>query len=199
MSNFDDFDDVDTEILLLLKRSLPPVSPRPDLFDEILEHVRPEAKVLPPRARRSRRRLLTVAVATGVSAGVAAVVLAAVVALSRGGSVPVDGRAAITGHSDPSVSGEAVLHGSTAAGGTVHIDLRGVPDAPAGRYYEIWIGPRGSARMEAIGALTPASADVTLDLPLPGPADYAQIDVSVERRGGPPARSNTTLASGRFR
>ena len=52
--------------------------------------------------------------------------------------------------------------------------------------------------MEAVGAFTPTSGDVELDLPLPGPGDYAAVDVSVEEDGGPPAHSDTSLAGGTF-
>jgi RNA polymerase sigma-70 factor (ECF subfamily) len=190
-------DDLDAEVLVLVERSLPPVSPRIDLFDAILAEVQPEAKVVPRTLRRSRRRLL-VGVSTGFAAVAAAVAVAAVVVATRGGGAPVDGRAVVTGASDPSLSGEAVLRGSGADGGTIQLALRNVPPAPARHYYEVWVLRHGSTHREAVGAFTPASPDVDLDLPLPGPGRYAAVDVSVERVGGTPEHSRAILAHGRF-
>ena len=56
----------------------------------------------------------------------------------------------------------------------------------------------GGGEMESVGAFTPTSNDVELDLPLPGPGDYAAVDVSVEEDGGPPVHSDTSLAGGTF-
>ena len=129
----------------------------------------------------------------------AAVALIAVVAFGGDGLGPADARAAIAGKSDPAVTGEAVLYGSTADGGTVHVSLRDVPAAPSGHHYEVWVLRRDAGgEMEAVGSFTPTSDDVELDLPLPGPGDYAAVDVSVEENGGPPAHSDTSLAGGTF-
>jgi anti-sigma-K factor RskA len=195
MSAHDDLRDIEAETLALVEQSLPRVTPPDDLFDRILAEVQPQAAVIPLRPR-SRRRIL-VPLAAGLTAVAAVAVLALL--LSRGdGGGPVDGRAAITGKSDPAVTGEAVLHGSTAAGGTVRISLDDVPPAPGGHHYEVWVLRRGGSEMEAVGTFSPASSHVELDLPLPGPADYAAVDVSVEDDGGSPAHSDTSLASGTF-
>ena len=125
------------------------------------------------------------AVAASVLA-VAAVALIAVVAFGGDGPGPADARAAIAGKSVPAVTGEAVLYGSTADGGTVHVSLRDVPASPRGHHYEVWVLRRDAGgEMEAVGSFTPTSSDVELDLPLPGPGDYAAVDVSVEENGGP--------------
>jgi anti-sigma-K factor RskA len=196
MSDFDDLRDpgADAETLALEKRSLPPVTPPADLFDRILAEVKPQAVVVPLRTR-SRRRVL-VPLAAGLTAVAAVAVLALV--LSGGGGRPADATAAITGKSDPAVRGVAVLHGSTADGGTVHVSLDDVPPAPGGHHYEIWVLRQGGKEMEAVGAFAPASSHVELDLPLPGPGDYAAVDVSVEDDGGSPAHSDTSLAGGTF-
>ncbi len=86
-----------------------------------------------------------------------------------------------------------------ADGGTVRVSLRDVPPAPSGHHYEVWVlREEGGGAMESVGVFTPTSSDVELDLPLPGPGNYAAVDVSVEEDDGPPAHSDTSLASGTF-
>jgi len=188
--------EIEREALAALAVALPRVTPPADLFDRILAEVRPEATVIPLH-RKSRRRY--VVPAASALAAVAAVALIAVVAFGGDELGPADARAAIAGKSDPSVNGVAVLRGSTADGGTVHISLRDVPAAPSGHHYEVWVLRRDAGgEMEAVGSFTPTSDDVELDLPLPGPGDYAAVDVSVEENGGPPAHSDTSLAGGTF-
>ena len=132
-------------------------------------------------------------------AAVAAVIVIAILATGGNGLGPPDARAAIAGKSDPAVTGEARLYGSTADGGTVQVKLRDVPPAPSGHHYEVWVLRRnGGGQMEAIGSFTPTSQTVELDLPLPGAGDYAAVDISVEQDGGSPLHSDTSLASGAF-
>jgi hypothetical protein len=188
--------EIDRETLAALERALPRVAPPVDLFDRILAEVRPEATVIP--LHRASRRRLVVPVA-GALAAVAAVALIAVLAFGDNGPGPADARAAIAGKSDPVVTGEAALHGSGADGGTVHVSLKGVPPAPSGHHYEVWVLRSGAdSEMEAVGSFTPTSKNVDLDLPLPGPGDYVEVDVSVEDNGGPPVHSDTSLAGGTF-
>jgi Anti-sigma-K factor rskA, C-terminal len=195
MSEHDSLDELDLETLTRVERSLPRVTPPVDLFERILAEVRPEATVVPLMPRARRRPIVPVAAALAAAAAVVAVGIL----VSRGtDAARVDARAAIAGKSAPSVSGEAVLRGAAEDGGTVHVSLRDVPPAPSGHHYEIWVLRKGSAEMEAVGTFTPSSRDVELDLPLPGPGDYAAVDVSVEENGGPPAHSDTSLASGSF-
>jgi anti-sigma-K factor RskA len=195
MSEHDSPNDLDRETLTLVERSLPRVAPPTDLFERILAEVRPEATVVPLVPRSRPRAIAPVAAALAAAAAVVAVGIV----VSRGSdAAPVDARAAIAGTSAPTVSGEAVLRGSAGDGGTVHVSLRDVPPAPSGHHYEVWVLRKGSAEMEAVGTFTPSSSNVELDLPLPGPGDYAAVDVSVEENGGPPAHSDTSLASGSF-
>jgi len=195
MRDHEDLNAREAETLGLVEQSLPRVTPPEDLFGRILAEILPEATVV-PLVPRSRRRIL-LPLAAGIAA-VAAVALVAILVARGDRGAPVDGLAVIAGKSDPSVTGEAVLRGSTAAGGTVHVSLRDVPPAPSGRHYEIWVLRRSGTQMEAVGAFSPASSHVELDLPLPGPGDYAALDVSIQRNGGPPAHSNTSLAGGTF-
>lgn len=180
----------------LMEASLPRVTPPADMFDRILAEIRPEATVVPLRPRTSRRFVAPVA---GALAAVAAVVLIAVVALGDDELGPPDARAAISGKSDPAVNGEAELFGVDSDGGTVRVSLRDVPPAPSGHHYEVWVlREEAGDAMESVGVFTPTSSDVELDLPLPGPGTYAAVDISVEEDDGPPAHSDTSLASGAF-
>ncbi len=188
--------EVDRATLAFVERSLPRLTPPADMFDRILAEIRPEATVVPLRPRAHRRAVVSV---VGAVAAVAAVVLIAVVALGGDDLGSPDARAAISGKSDPSVTGEAVLYGATSDGGTVQVSLRDVPAAPSGHHYEVWVlRSDAGGEMEAVGSFTPTSSDVDLKLPLPGPGDYAAVDVSVEENGGPPAHSDTSLAGGTF-
>lgn len=195
-SHNDDTESADRETLASLQRVLPPVSPPADMFDRILAEIQPQATVIPFRPRSQRR---IVAPAVGAFAAVAAVIVVAIVALGGNGLGTPDARAAIAGKSDPAVTGEAKLFGSEADGGTVQVTLRDVPPAPSGHHYEVWVLRRDQgAQMEAVGSFTPTAHTVKLKLPLPGPGDYAAVDVSLEENGGSPAHSDTSLASGLF-
>ncbi len=188
--------EIDLATLAAVERSLPRVAPPDDMFDRILADIRPEATVVPLRPKDRRRHVTPIA---ATLAAIAAVVVVAVVALGRDDLGSPDARAAISGKSETELTGEAVLYGATADGGTVRISLRNVPAAPSGHHYEIWVLRRdANGEMEAIGSFTPTSKDVQFDLPLPGPGDYAAVDVSVEENGGPPIHSDTSLASGTF-
>ncbi len=188
--------EIDQATLAAVERSLPRVTPPDDMFDRILAGIRPEATVVPLRPKVHRRHAMPIA---GTLAAIAAVVLIAVVALGRDDLGSPDARAAISGKSDPDVRGEAMLYGATTDGGKVRVSLRNVPPAPSGHHYEIWVLRRDAGgEMEAVGSFTPTSRNVTFDLPLPGPGDYAAVDVSVEENGGPPIHSDTSLASGAF-
>ncbi len=186
----------DQATIAFVEQSLPRVSPPADMFDRILAEIRPEATVVPLRPRVHRRGVVPV---VGAITAIAAVVLIAVVALGGDDLGTPDARAAISGKSVPAVSGEAKLFGSSADGGTVRVSLNDVPAAPSGHHYEVWVlRAEGGGEMESVGVFTPASSDVELDLPLPGPGNYAAVDISVEEDGGPPAHSPTSLAGGTF-
>ncbi|MEO5632570.1 anti-sigma factor [Gaiella sp.] len=190
-----EFED-DRVTIASVEQSLPRVVPPVDMFDRILAEIRPEATVVPLQPRVHRRVVVPV---VGTLAAIAAVVLIAVVAL--GGDEPgtPDARAAIAGKSDPAVSGEALLFGSDADGGTVQVTLRDVPAAPSGHHYEVWVlREEGGGEMESVGVFIPTSGDVDLELQLPGPGNYAAVDVSVEEDGGPSIHSDTSLAGGSF-
>jgi len=180
----------------LLADSLPRVTPPADMFDRILAEIRPEATVVPLRPRTHRR---LVAPVVGTLAAVAAVVVIAMIAFGGDGLGPPDARAAISGKSDPAVTGEAELFNVNADSGTVRISLTDVPRAPSGHHYEVWVlREEGGGEMESVGVFTPTSSEVDLVLALPGPGNYAAVDISVEEDDGPPIHSDTSLAGGAF-
>jgi anti-sigma-K factor RskA len=173
-----------------LARALPRVSPPDRVLEHVLAEASRDATVIPLLERRRRRLgLVTVAAAAAVAlVGVAAWTLAV-----RDASP--DARAALVGKNDPDVSGEAELFAGDA--GHVKLILHGVPPAPTGHHYEVWVLRDGETEMEPIGTFT-SSSDVNLELALPGSGPYAAVDVSVEEDGGPPAHSDTSLATGTF-
>jgi anti-sigma-K factor RskA len=195
MSDSDFTTSDERDALAALECLLPRVTPPHDLFDRILAEVRPEAAVVPLRPV-SRRRALAPIVAVAAVAAVAVVAIA--ITAGGDGLGSPDARAAISGRSEAAVSGEATLYGEAQAGGKVLVSLSDVPPVPSGHHYEIWVLRDGSAEMEAVGTFTPASRNVRLELPLPGPGRYAALDISVEENGGSPAHSDTSLAGGTF-
>lgn len=172
------------EIFGRLAGALPRATPPADLLDRVLAEVRPEARVVPLRRPR--------AVRVGPVLAVAAAVLVAVVAWQRAGD-PGAQRAAIAAAAVPELDGEAVLDGTLA-----RISLGDVPPAPPGHHYEVWVLRDGSREMESLGVFRPQDYSVELVLRLPGEADYAAIDISIEADGGPPAHSGKSLAGGHF-
>jgi anti-sigma-K factor RskA len=181
----------DRATLAALARTLPPVAPPDDLFDRVLGEISGEATVVPLRPRRWRVALGGLAVV----AAAAALVLAVVTTTESGGPAA---RTTLEAKDGSSVTGEAELFDPDLAGGRVTIALRDVPPAPSGHHYEVWVLREGTNEMEAVGAFTPTSEKVNLDLQLPGPGDFVAVDISVEENGGPPEHSGTSLAGGSF-
>jgi len=185
----------DRETYAFLERALPRVRPPDDLLDRILLIVQPGANVIALGPHRSLRWLLPAGAVAALAA--AAVVLVAVLAGDKGLGAP-DARAAISGKSDPAVHGDAKLYDAGSTAGKVLVTLREVPPAPSDHHYEVWVLRKGVTEMEAVGSFTPSSSTVELELPLPGPGDYAAVDISVEENGGSPTHSGTSLAGGAF-
>lgn len=177
-----------------LGKALPPVAPPDDLYDRIEAEIRvaEPARVVPLRRRVPGRAVLVL----GAVAAAAAVVLAVV--LGRGGPAP-DATARIVPHlSGTGVHGTARLYLETRTNGTMRLALSQLPPPPRGHHYEVWVLARGQKTMTSVGTFTPATRRVSLRLPLPAPARYAAVDISVEENGGPAAHSNVSLAGGVF-
>lgn len=193
-------DDQDT--LRSLGGALPRVAPPADMADRISAAVagEPRAQVIPiQQARNWRRRTVVASLAAAACAAALAVgVTLSVTGMSEPGAPLTASATVVAVQGAGSVAGTASLYGADAAGGQVQVALRDVPAPPAGHHYEVWVLEEGSDEMTSVGSFTPASSDVDLTLPLPNPADYAAVDISVEPNGGPPAHSGTSLAGAKF-
>lgn len=182
-----------------LGRALPRVAPPADLGDRIMAAAAEPAPVVSLDAHRARRRVVVSSLAAAACA--AAVAVGATLAFTGGGADdpgPLTASTSVVAVGGDGVSGTASLYGADRAGGTVEVALEGVPAPPAGHHYEVWVLEKGSTEMTSVGSFTPSARDVDLTLPLPAPADYAAVDISVEPNGGPPAHSGTSLAGAKF-
>jgi len=190
------------ETVSLLEATVSRERPRPDLFDNILAEIEPEASfaVAPREPRRTFgwRRAMP---AFAVGAAAAAAVFAIALALSSDDSLgSPDATAAVQGTPEfTGVHGEARIYGSAKANGVLKLELADVPQPRAGEHYEVWVlRPSAGQAMEAVGVFMPTGPNIELQLVLPGAGDYAAVDISVEPDAGPPEHSGTSLAGGRF-
>lgn len=187
-------------------RELPPAG----LFAGVVARIDGErqtaASLTPEQATRSGRRSfgdrwrgLLPAFGAGVAAA-AAVVAIAFALSSDGGLGTPEARATVQGTPEFSgVHGDARIYAPGSDDGTLVLDLADVPEPGSGEHYEVWVlRTNAGGEMEAVGVFTPASTDVNLELRLPGPGDYAAVDVSVEPNGGLAEHSGKSLAGGRF-
>lgn len=195
----------DEATMRALRGALPPVPPPPDLGDRIAAAVAAEedgpaplAPVISLDSRRARRRTVLASIAAAACA--AAIAVGVTASLTRGGDDlgPLTASTAVVAQGGDGVSGTASLYAADQVGGAVEVALRDVPPPPSGHHYEVWVLEKGSTEMTSVGSFTPSSPDVDLTLPLPAPADYAAVDISVEPNGGPPTHSGTSLAGAKF-
>ncbi len=159
-------------------------------FDDLV-FPRPE----PVPARRPRRRRIAWA---GAAAGLAAAAML-VLAFALGGGSPDPAAIASVAAEGAATTGEAQLFRPDRPDGLLKLQLRDVPTPAEGTYYAIWVLPRGQETMESVGTFVPREHSVDLELTLPGSGDYAAVDISIQRVGGPSAHSGQSLASGAFR
>jgi hypothetical protein len=177
-----------------LARDLPRVAPPPDLRGRIVAALPAhEAIAVGPWWRR--RPQVAIPAAIALAALVAALVIAAVFS---GGQDPAV-RAALVAHSGSGASGSVELFDPEAHTGQLVLTLRGLPSAPAGEHYTVWVLRAGSTEMTPVASLSQGST--RLVVPLPSPGRYAAVDISEQRDDAPPAHSNhsvagATLASG---
>ncbi len=183
-----------------LGRALPRVTPSPELFERILHETAATPAQSPP-VRRGRlpppwRRWVPSLVAAAAGA-----VVAAAITLSLETSTPGVVSATAQVRSERAASplvGVADLYNPTSAGGQLRVRLDNVPPPPRGSHYELWLLPHDSTQMTAVASFTPASHNITLDVPLPTPDQYAALDITIQRNDGSPTRSQTNLAGGTF-
>ncbi len=156
--------------------------------------------VVRPIAPHLARRALA-ATAAGAAALAAAASVAIMLALSGGdGLGPAERLAQVVPASAASASltGDVRLYDSASPAARIVIELKGVPNAPSGYHYEVWVLRPGTAEMEAVGAFTPVDGRARLDLRLPGPGEYVAVDISVQENGGPPTHSGKSLAGAKL-
>lgn len=159
-------------------------TPPPGLLGRIVAEVAPVPAARPVGLRRLR--LPGLVPALGAVAAAAVVLLA----VTAPGPAPVEARADLA---------TAALEGTASIeGGTLVVDLVRADAPPAGHHYEIWVLRRGAGAMEEVGTFRPHGAAARLELRLPGPGEYAAVDVSLEDDGGPPSHSGTSVATGTF-
>lgn len=206
--NRDDITPDDMNTMDALGAALPRVAPAAGLGDRIMAAAAAEeaeaptdlAPVIRLDEHRARRRVVLSSLAAAACA--AAVAVGVTLAVTGDGSSdmpgPLTASTQVVGAAGDGVSGTASLYAADSAGGMVQVALDSVPPPPAGHHYEVWVLEKGSTEMTSVGSFTPSSGDVTLNLPLPAPADYAAVDISVEPNGGPPAHSGTSLAGAKF-
>jgi anti-sigma-K factor RskA len=178
-----------------LEGDLPRVAPREDLFGAIRAQIEPAAMPAAPRSRpaRWRRPRLVVALA-GATVAAAAALTAVVVLDTDDGATTVT--AALVAHREAGVSGRVELRSPDSDHGRVGLEVRDLERAPAGFHYTVWVLRVDSEQMTPIGSFTVPGGE--LDLPLPGPARYAALDISLQRNEAPPAHSGVSVAGATF-
>jgi hypothetical protein len=161
-------------------RPLPPVPAR----DQGPEG-RPDAPITDlARAGRRRRRLLRWG--TGLAAAAVAVFAAVVAWPSAGTEITLASTAQA-----PGAAATARLR-DTSSGLAVTLDVRGLPPAPTGSFYQAWMkGPKGAV---PIGTFHERGGDGTVELwSGVSPADYPVLTVTLEPEDGDPASSGVVL------
>lgn len=203
----DDMTPRDEETMRALDGALPRVAPPPGLGDRIAAAVaadaqgtddQPLAPVVSLDAHRARRRTVMASLAAAACAAALAVGVTMSVTGGESDPGPLTASTSVVAVGGDGVSGTASLYSAGAPGGTMEVSLKDVPDPPKGHHYEVWVLEKGSTEMTSVGSFTPSSRDVNLTLPLPAPADYAAVDISVEPNGGAPSHSGTSLAAAKF-
>ena len=183
------------EAFTRLERDLPRVAPPEDLFGAIRAQIASDGApaARPSRRARWRRPRLVVALA-GATMAAAAALTAVVVLDTDDGATTVT--APLVAHRDAGVSGRVELRAPASDHGRIGLEVRDLERAPAGFHYTVWVLRAGSQQMTPVGSFTALGTE--LDLPLPGPARYAALDISLQRNEAPPAHSGVSIAGATF-
>lgn len=173
--------------------------PPGDLLDSILTAMEEERADGPPpvdpvgapvtdlaRVRRRRRRLLQ----WGAGLAAAVAVFAVLVLRPPAGTEVVLASTAQA----PGASATGRLR-ETSTGLAITLDVRGLPPAPAGSFYQAWMkGPKGTV---TIGTFHDRGGDGEVELwSGVSLADYPVLTVTLEREDGDPASSGVVLLRG---
>jgi hypothetical protein len=175
-----------------LAADLPRVAPAPGLRDSILAAlpVREAPAAPAPVDVVVGRRFPRVAFPAGVA--LIALVAALVIAVTVSGGPAAAERASLVAHGGSGASGQVELYAPVTASGRLVVELRGLPRAPAGQHYTVWVLRRGGAQMTPVASLSAGSA--RLDVPLPFPGRYAAVDISLQRDDAPATHSAHSVA-----
>jgi anti-sigma-K factor RskA len=176
-----------------LEHGVARVTPPDDLFDRIVEDVRPSAEVVPFRRRRFTAWASTAAAAAAAAA--AAVVLTlAVTGEDDGLGSPIK----TVRISNERVDGTLALYSPEGGNRVLVADLDRVPRTPEDEYYQLWVSRPGSDVKIPIGAFNPSDGKAHLEVLLPTDDKQLTIDISIEEETGPPDHSGRTIAAARL-
>jgi len=186
-----------------LARGVPPVAAPPELRGRIMDAVTSQAELFAAAqapVRAARRRRVALRPAFGFAAGVALAlgILLGALVIAPGGSSPA--RRVISARVAPATrwraarAPHAALRQSGASGTLV---VTGMPAAPPGKIYEIWV-ERGSSLEPTDALFTPSSSgDATVAVPLSLRGASAVL-VTAERLGGASAPTMQPLITARL-
>jgi anti-sigma-K factor RskA len=183
-------------------QALPPSAPAPENAWKRVEARIQSERLRPAEARhRANASIGSLAILSGRRwlAGAAAVAAAVALTLivfnaTRSDEPSVQAQIVATS-TESTVAGEVRLFEPHSDEGRIVLDLSGLPQSPAEHHYQVWVlRAEGGGAMEAIGAFSPGSGTSRLELPLPGPGDYAAVDISVQEDGGSPEHSGLSIA-----
>ena len=173
-----------------LEQGVARAAPPDDLFDRILDDVRPSDTVIPFRRRRFPAWASAAAAAAAATA--AAVVLTlAVTGEDEGLGTPIK----TVRISNERVEGTLALYRPDGGNRVLVADLDRVPRPPQDHYYELWISRPGSDVKIPIGSFNPSDGKVHLVVPLPTEDKRLTVDISIEEETGPPGHSGQTIAT----
>jgi anti-sigma-K factor RskA len=175
-----------------LEHGVARAAPPDDLFDRVLDDVRPAATVIPFR----RRRLPAWASAAAAAALAAAAAVAVTLGVTRDDGLGDPVREVHV--SNERVDGTLALYEPEGGSRLLVVDLDRIPNARRSEFYEIWISRPGSDVKIPVGAFVPRDGRVHLEVPLPTEGKRLSIDISVEEENGPPDHSGRTIATARL-
>ncbi|HEU0194135.1 MAG TPA: anti-sigma factor [Gaiellales bacterium] len=152
-----------------------------------------EAVVHSPRRPRLRSRRLVPAALVLVAAAAASLVIGVG---GRSAGTHVQQTVALVSARSDSASGSLALSSPSGAMRAVVLSVKGLPPAPAGHYYEMWMGGKGT---EAVGMMvfqTNGSGKVTVRSEVPSGMTWTRCWVTLEdsREGAAPVPVLTSSA-----
>ena len=164
--------------------------PSPELRERVLASVRAEPQNVVPLAPRRRGYVLPAVAA--VAAGAAAVAIGlGIYALSLSNDLD-DARSALS--QPPQVVPIEGAEGRllVQAEGRAWLELSGLPEAPAGKTYEIWVIEGQTPRRAGLYDGAPSTTLVRVERPVP---DGAVVAVTEEQDGGVDAPTSTPVVA----